>query len=227
MFGSASNGRAQATSSVMASVQTVRLAPAFMGKQATYGPGYQGGLAPPPEWWLQFVHVFAPCQLAQLQQNYHNTWAQPCQWPSHQSTYPVNPTPYYLTPTGFTHQPPICPALLPLHIHQPFPQPPPASYAQPSPIQRTVATPTRACPPTPIPLSTSTPAQPSWADLSEELAPASQMPELPTLLPKPNKGKGKGKGKSDKQPKGNGKGNKRRNGFNNFWSYDCYDSYWY
>ena len=53
------------------------------------------------------------------------------------------------------------------------------------------------------------------------------MPELPTLLPKPNKGKGKGKGKSGKQPKGNGKGSKRRNGFNNFWSYDCYDSYWY
>ena len=291
----------------MAGVQTVRLAPAFMGEQATYGPSYHGGLAPPPEWWLQFVHVFTPCQLAQLQQSYNNTWAQPCHWPAHQSTYPVNPTPCYFTPTAFTHQPPFCPAPLPLHIHQPFPQPPPASHAQPSPIQRPVATPTQACSPNPIPPSTSTPAQPlwadlsedvnptpcyftptafthqpplcpaplplhihqpfphpppashaqpspiqrpvgtptqacspnpippststpakpSWADLSEEFAPANQVDELPTLLPKPNKGKGKGKSKSNKKPKGSGKGNKHRNGFNNPWNYDYDDSYWY
>ena len=210
----------------MAGVQTVRLAPAFMGEQATYGPSYRGGLAPPPEWWLQFVHVFAPCQLAQLQQAYNNTWAQPCHWPMHQqSTYPVNPTPYYSAPTAFAHPPPFCPAPLPLHIHQPFPQPP-ASHAQPPPIQRPVATPARACPPNPIPPFTSTPAQPSWADLSEELAPVNQREELPTLLPKPNKGKGKGKGSSQK-PKGNGKGNKPRNGFNHSWSYGYYNSYWY
>ena len=97
-FGSASSGTAQATSSVMAGVQTVRLDPAFMGEQATYGPSYQGGLAPPPEWWLQFVHLFAPCQLAQLQQNYNNTWAQPCRWPTHPSTYPVKPTRVFLCP---------------------------------------------------------------------------------------------------------------------------------
>ena len=234
-FGSASNGRAQATSFVMAGVQTVRLAPAFMGEQATYGPGYRGGLAPPPEWWLQFVHVFAPCQLAQLQQTYHNTWPQPFHWPTHQSAHPVNPTPCYFPPTAFTHQQSYCPAStsqpLPLHTKQPFPQQRPASHAQPSPIQRPLATTTRACPPTgpnPIPPSTLTPAQPSWADLSEELAPANQMEELPTLLPKPKKGngKGKGKGKSSKKPKGNGTGFKHSHGFNNSWSYDCYSWYW-
>ncbi|CAE7822809.1 unnamed protein product [Symbiodinium sp. CCMP2456] len=205
----------------MAGVQTVRLAPAFMGEQATYGPSYHGGLAPPPEWWLQFVHVFAPCQLAQLQQTYHNTWAQPCHWQTRQSTYPVNPILYYFTPTAFTHQPPFYPACtsLPLHTNQPFPQPP-VSYAQPSPIQRPVATPTR--------LSTLTPAKPSWADMSEE-APPSQMDELPTLLPKPNMGNGKGKGKSksNKKPKASGKGNHHGNGFNHSWSYGYYDWYWF
>ena len=207
-FGSASSGTAQATSSVVAGVQTVRLAPAFMGEQATYGPSYQGGLAPPPEWWLQFVHVFAPCQLAQLQQNYNTTWAQPCHWPTHPSTYPVNPTPCYshFTPAAFTNQAPFCPASTSqpvlLCTNQPFTQPL-ASYAQPPPVQIPVATPTRICPPNPTPPSTLTPAQPAWADLSEELAPAKQVDELPTMLPKPNKGKGKGKSKSGKKPKAN------------------------
>ena len=166
-FGSASSGTAQATSSVVAGVQTVRLAPAFMGEQATYGPSYHGGLAPPPEWWLQFVHVFAPCQLAQLQQNYNTTWAQPCHWPTHPSTYPVNPTPCYshFTPAAFTNQAPFCPASTSqpvlLCTNQPFTQPL-ASYAQPPPVQIPVATPTRTCPPNPTPPSTLTPAQPSW-----------------------------------------------------------------
>ena len=45
--------------------------------------------------------------------------------PTHQSTYPVNPTPYHSTPTAFTHQPPFPPAsALPLHTNQPFPPAP-------------------------------------------------------------------------------------------------------
>ncbi|CAE7367184.1 unnamed protein product [Symbiodinium sp. CCMP2592] len=212
----------------MAGVQTVRLAPAFMDEQATYGPTYHGGLAPPPEWWLQFVHVFAPCQLAQLQQAYNNTWAQPGHWPTQQLTYPFNHPPCYFTPTAFTNQSPFCPASTSqpplLCTNQRFPQPP-ASHAQPPPIQLPAATPTRACPPNPTPPSTSTPAQPSWADLSEEPAPAKQVDELPTLLPKPNKGKGKGKSKSGKKPNG-GKGKKHRNAFNS-WSYDSYGYDWY
>ena len=125
---------------------------------------------------------------------------------------------------------PFARSLLHSHCHttssSPQPQPP-ASHAQPSPIQCPVATPTRASPPNPIPPSTSTPAQPSWADLSEELAPANKMDALPTLLPKPNKGKGKGKGNSNKKPQSNDKSNTRRNGFNNSWSYDCYEWYWH
>ena len=138
-------------------------------------------------------------------------------------TYPVNPTLYYVTPTAFTPRPPFC--LVP--TSQPLPlQTNQASHAQPSPIQRPVAVPTRACPPNPIPPSTLTPVQPSWGDLSEELATANQTDELPTLLPKPNKGKGKGKGKPTNKTKG-GKGNKHRHGLNNSWSYDCYGSAWY
>ena len=48
-------------------------------------------------------------------------------------------TPAHITPhPQHSHiPPPFCPAPLPLHIHQPFPQPP-ASNAQPPPIQRPV-----------------------------------------------------------------------------------------
>ena len=104
-------------------------------------------------------------------------------------------------------------------LHQPAFHPAPGFmlYAQPPPVQIPVATPTRTCPPNPTPPSTLTPAQPAWADLSEELAPAKQVDELPTLLPKPNKGKGKGKSKSGKH----------HNGFNNSWIYDRYGYDWY
>ncbi|CAE7308393.1 unnamed protein product [Symbiodinium sp. CCMP2592] len=66
------------------------------------------------------------------------------------------------------------------------------------------------------------PAQPSWADLSEDLTPPSLNEELPTLLPKPSKGNGKGKGKTAKKSsKGTGKG---RNGGK--WHGDYSDYSW-
>ena len=66
--------------------------------------------------------------------------------------------------------------------------PPPTSTPGPSP---TPQPPVHAIHPAPASIPTSaptsspkSPAQPSWADLSQDLAPPSQFEELPTLLPK-------------------------------------------
>ena len=113
-------------------------------------------------------------------------------------------------------------------LHQPAFHPAPGFilYAQPPPVQIPVATPTRTCPPNPTPPSTLTPAQPAWADLSEELALAKQVDELPTLLLKPNKGKGEGQEQIRQEAQSQCKG-KHHNGFNNSWIYDRYGYDWY
>ena len=99
----------QAASFVMAAVQVAQLAPAFMGDQSTYGPTYCGGLAPPPQRWLQFVGVVPPCQLAPIQQDNVQSWAQP--WPM---TLPAPCFPTTFMPThafsAWTPPPPSMPA---------------------------------------------------------------------------------------------------------------------
>ena len=189
----------------MAAVQVVQLPPAFWGEQAVYGPHYRGGLAPPPDWWAQAAQA---CALNQGQVAAMQRMFLPLQWQ---------------TVRGFSYQPVQAPAMQLATPHftspaPPTPGPAPTPQPPPQPIHPTPANiPTSA--PTSSPKS---PAQPSWADLSEDLAPPSQFEELPTLLPKPSKGNGKGKGKGKKGKKSSkGSGNSGKwYGYTDYsWSY--------
>ncbi|CAE7308341.1 unnamed protein product [Symbiodinium sp. CCMP2592] len=180
----------------MAAVQVVQLAPAFWGEQAVYGPHYRGGLAPPPDWWAQAAQA---CALSQYQVAALQQLFQPCRWQTFNgfSYQPIQPTPPMMQMATPHYTSPAPPTPAPSPTQQAYPQ-----ALHPAPA---ASIPTSA--PTSSPKS---PAQPSWADLSEDLTSPSLNEELPTLLPKPSKGNGKGKGKTAKKSsKGTGKG---RNG---------------
>ena len=188
------------TSCVMAAVQVVQLPPAFWGEQAVYGPHYRGGLAPPPDWWAQAAQA---CALSQYQVAALQQLFQPCRWQ---------------TVNGFSYQPvqaqvPMMQMATPHYTSPapPTPGPSPTQQALPQP-QAFHPAPAASIPTSAPTSSPKSPAQPSWADMSEDLAPPSLREALPTLLPKPNKGSGKGKGKgktAKKSSKGTGRG---RNG---------------
>ena len=177
-----SHRQCSTSSFVMAAVQEVQLRPAFWGEQAVYGPHYRGGLAPPPDWWAQAAQACAlnQHQVAALQELIFpfRQWQtvggfsyQPVQTPAMQLATPHFTSPAPPTPgPSPTQAPPQ--ALLP---------PPPTSTPGPSP---TPQAPAHAIHPAPASIPTSaptsspkSPAQPSWADLSKDLAPPSQFEE--------------------------------------------------
>ena len=233
-----SHRQCSTSSFVMAAVQVVQLPPAFWGEQAVYGPHYRGGLAPPPDWWAQAAQACAlnQHQVAALQQMFFplRQWQtvggfsyMPVQAPAMQLA-----TPHFTSPAPPTPGPSPTQAL-PQALHTP----PPTSTPGPS---RAPQVPPQAIHPAPASMPTSaptsspkSPAQPSWADLSEDLAPPGHFEELPTLLPKPSKGSGKGKGKGKKgkkSSKGSGKSQKWYGaGYEDYsWSYQGYQySGWY
>lgn len=224
-----SHRQCSTSSFVMAAVQVVQLPPAFWGEQAVYGPHYRGGLAPPPDWWAQAAQA---CALTQGQVAAMQRMFMPLQWQTVNgfSYQPVQAPAMHLATPHFTSPAPPMPGPYPTQAPlQPLHPPPPTSTPGPSPTQA----PAQAIHPAPmasIPTAAPTgspksPAQPSWADLSEDLAPQNQHEDLPTLLPKPSKGNGKGKGKGKKgkkSSKGSGRSDKWSAEYAYSWSYPGY-----